>query len=273
MIIHLVSDLHLEFSSYEPHINSQRADVIVVPGDVASKGRGVDRLRRLWPDKPIIAVSGNHEHYVTEIHSNIDMMRQSARINDVHFLENETIVLDGVRFFGCTLWTDFMLFGSEKHQECLREAKARLNDFAYIRTNNDQSRFEPLESVEIHRKSLTYLNNTLGQKHEGPTVVVTHHAPSFKSVVPKYQASLLSACFASNLDALMDKEKVELWVHGHMHDSLDYEINGTRVICNPRGYYRYDTGPENPYFNPGLLIEIKKGEVKILDDVAIKELT
>jgi predicted phosphodiesterase len=27
-----------------------------------------------------------------------------------------------------------------------------------------------------------------------------------------------------------------LWIHGHTHDPFDYEINGTRVICNPRGY-------------------------------------
>jgi len=99
---------------------------------------------------------------------------------------------------------------------------------------------------------------------DGPTVVVTHHAPSFKSVVPRFADSLLSACFASNLDQLMGFS--ELWIHGHMHDSLDYMANGTRVICNPRGYCRYEGSQENAEFNSNIMIEVRKNCCEIRPD-------
>ena len=88
------------------------------------------------------------------------------------------------------------------------------------------------------------------------TVVVTHHAPSFKSVISYFETNLTSACFASNLEHLMDGDKVALWVHGHMHTSLDYEVNGTRVICNPRGYTRFGDEQQNNEYKDDLVIEI-----------------
>jgi predicted phosphodiesterase len=99
------------------------------------------------------------------------------------------------------------------------------------------------------------LQDRLDEDFEGKTVVVTHHLPSIQSVSERYKDSDLSACFASNLDYLFG-EKVDVWIHGHTHDSLDYTVCGTRVICNPRGYERYGSGPENYDFNPELTIEI-----------------
>ena len=264
MIIHLVSDLHLELSQYIPHSESQIADVIVVPGDVMSKGRGISVLNEMWPDKIIVTVSGNHEHYGKEINKNLAEMRETAKALGVHFLENDEVIINGVRFLGATLWTDFMLFGGEKQQYCLIDAQQYLNDFKQIRTNGGEWNFRPLDSVEIHKESLKWLQLKIDDPFDGPTIVVTHHAPSYKSVLPRFQGDLLSACFASNLDHVLDGAKIDLWVHGHMHDSLDYEINGTRVVCNPRGYCRYEGGEENGNFEPRLLINVTKGNVELL---------
>ena len=34
---------------------------------------------------------------------------------------------------------------------------------------------------------------------------------------------------------MLDGSRAQLWIHGHTHDSFDYVVNGTRVVCNPRG--------------------------------------
>lgn len=87
-------------------------------------------------------------------------------------------------------------------------------------------------------------------------MVVTHHAPSFQSIAPMYRQDSLTPAFASNLDYLMG-EPICLWIHGHVHHSNDYEINGTRIVSNPRGYQlKGDTFPENQDFKPDLVIEI-----------------
>jgi Icc-related predicted phosphoesterase len=100
-----------------------------------------------------------------------------------------------------------------------------------------------------------WLGQALATPHAGPTVVITHHAPSPRSIHPRFEESILNACFVSDLEHLLGQERVELWIHGHTHDSFDYRVNGTRVLCNPRGYAR-DGVNENASFNPGLTIEV-----------------
>jgi Icc-related predicted phosphoesterase len=81
-----------------------------------------------------------------------------------------------------------------------------------------------------------WLQKKLVERHAGPTVVITHHAPSRKSIHSRFSSSLLNACFVSDVEHLLNGRRVCLWVHGHTHDSFDYVLNGTRVVCNPRGY-------------------------------------
>lgn len=253
------------------HSASDLADVIVVPGDIFSKGRNIQFLRLIWPEKTIVTVSGNHEHYGMDIHKNLNAMRQAAQVHNIHFLENDEVVINGVRFLGCTLWTDFELYNREQRKNCMLDAQQYLNDFKHIRIDNGQWNFTPIDSIEMHKESVKWLKQKIDEPFDGPTIVVTHHAPSYKSVVPRFQGDLLSACFASNLDHLMDGSKIELWVHGHMHDSLDYEVNGTRVICNPRGYCRFEGGEENSDFDPKLLIEISKEKLHLLAQAPMEE--
>jgi len=82
-------------------------------------------------------------------------------------------------------------------------------------------------------------------------VVVTHHAPAAASIAPRFVGKPLNAAFASRLDDLIENGRPSLWVHGHTHSSFDYRLGQTRVLCNPRGY-----PGENPYFQPGLVVEV-----------------
>jgi hypothetical protein len=85
--------------------------------------------------------------------------------------------------------------------------------------------------------------------------VITHHAPSRHSIHPRFADSLLNACFVSDAAHLLGADRVSLWIHGHTHDSFDHRVNGTRVVCNPRGYARGGVN-ENPAFDPHFSVEV-----------------
>ena len=242
MKILILSDLHLELSNFYPP--TVDVDVVVLPGDIHKSNLGIYWARETWPDKQIVYVAGNHEFYGQDRVETLKNLRFSAGEMNIHFLENDEVILDGVRFLGCTLWTDFNLFGADQHNECLSLAKERLCDFSMIQENG--LKFTPEDSKQLHYQSKEWLTRKLMDEHyDGKTVVVTHHCPSWESVAPKYQKDQLSACFASRLDELIGYSSI--WMHGHTHESFDYKLNGTRIICNPRGYVLRDE-IENPKF-------------------------
>ncbi len=250
MKLHIMSDLHLEFSTFDPPATD--ADVVVLAGDVGKGSNGITWARSAFPDKEILYVPGNHEFYGTERLETLAAIRDAARDCGVHLLDEDEVVINGVRFLGCILWTDFCLFGDDKKHQMMEVGQFGLNDFRVIREDN-QGLFTPQRSIELHEKSLVWLKGKLDTPFDGKTVVVTHHLPSARSVVERFKDSSLSACFASELDGLFGR--MELWIHGHTHDNLDYEVNSTRVICNPRGYVTYRR-QENFDFNPKLVVEI-----------------
>lgn len=247
--LHILSDLHLEFSEFAPP--HTHADVIVLAGDVGKGNKGVCWARETWPGKPVVYVPGNHEFYGERRPETLAVMRVASKESGVHLLDEDVLVIGGVRFLGCTLWTDFLLFGEAQKPLAMLSGQQGLNDFRVIREG--AGCFTPARSIELHEQSLAWLKARLDKPFDGKTVVVTHHLPSARSVVDRFKDSLLSACFASELDYLFGK--MDLWIHGHTHDNLDYEANGTRVICNPRGYVTYG-GQENPDFKPGWVVEI-----------------
>lgn len=226
--------------------------MIVLAGDIGKKASGIPWARQAFPDKPIIYVPGNHEFYSADRLETLVLMRTAADQCNVHLLDNDEVVINGVRFLGSTLWTDFRLFGDDKKLAAMAAGKKVLNDFRVIKEEAGV-RFSPARSIELHEQSLGWLTAKLDEPHDGKTVVVTHHLPSNQSVSERFRDGLLSACFASNLDHLFGK--ADLWIHGHTHDNFDYEVNGTRVICNPRGYVTYQ-GQENFDFNPKLVVDI-----------------
>lgn len=254
MKLHVLSDLHLEFSAFVPP--AVEADVIVLAGDIGKGASGIYWARSTFPDKPIVYLAGNHEFYGTRRLETLRLLHIAAKQNGVHFLDDDEVVIGGVRFLGCTLWTDFCLFGREMKERAMQEGKRYLNDFRVIQEENLEH-FSPALSIELHEQSLAWLKTKLAESFAGQTVVVTHHLPSIRSVVDRFKNDLLCACFASELGYLFGK--MDLWVHGHTHDNLDYETNGTRVICNPRGYVT-SRSAENSKFNPSLVIELSFSE-------------
>lgn len=179
-------------------------------------------------------------------------MRSKAQSLGIHLLDNNAVEIAGVRILGCTLWTDFNLFGEGATRNAMKSAQGFLPDFQKL---TDQGiRFTPSRSAELHAESASWLSTQLHSQFAGATVVITHHLPAMQSVSERFKTSLLSASFASYRNELIGLST--LWIHGHTHDSMDYQLNGTRVVCNPRGYSRTPGSQENRSFDSQLVIEI-----------------
>ena len=240
MKIQILSDLHLEQDPYCPkRIN---ADVLVLAGDIA---KGIDALSfiaRWYADTPVLYVAGNHEFYGGSLQDTYRALRRVTQGTHVHFLEKDEIVINGVRFLGATLWTDFDLFDKQRDQALL-EANLCMNDFdARIRWDAlDGPRFRAEDSVRLHLETRAWLNQKMATAFDGPTVVITHHAPSIKSIAMRYRKNhLVTAAYASDLETLA--QQADLWIHGHTHRAVDYHIGKCRVVSNPRGYFCEGTG-------------------------------
>jgi predicted phosphodiesterase len=246
MKIGVVSDLHLSRGPQAPPVND--CAVYVLAGDIGRPDDAIAWARQL--DRPVLYVPGNHEFYGRSLSSTRAELRRLAAGSGVHVLDNDECCIGGVRFLGSTLWSDFLLDGTGPPRElAVREALAKMHDFRRIFLDEEQQAvFTPLDAEALFRRNAAWLQDRLQRSWPGPTVVITHHAPSARSIEPRFAGSPLNACFASHLDHLLGSDKAALWIHGHMHHSVDYEVRGTRVVCNPRGYAK-DGVDENPRFD------------------------
>lgn len=263
--LQLLSDLHQEF--YKEQILKKEdvvGDVLLLAGDITAGSRDITYIEKF--NVPTYYCLGNHEHYGRHWKECIEEYRSMFGYgsHNVHMMENDTVFLDNgrVRLVACSMWTSFMapvpegvipLFsapgevpveGREEHQGFY--CKQMMADFYEIKGITISG------WTERHQYSVDYLKLILSQKHNGPTIVMTHHAPSFKSSLPRYHGNAINGGFCVNMEWLMEEYKPELWVHGHCHNSSDYHVGSTRVLANPRGYHKENAGG----FQPHLIVEI-----------------
>lgn len=253
MKLNILSDLHLGHGGLPLPMND--ADVVILAGDIGRPQEAIGWARSF--NKPVLYVTGNHEFYGGSIPGRMAELRQLCAGTSIRVLDDDEAIIDGVRFLGTTLWTDFMLFGdTPRRVAAIEDAQYFIRDFSRICVDETrQTLFTPADSVARFIRHAQWLERTLAEPHAGPTVVITHHAPSPRSIHPRFADSLLNTCFASDAEHLLDGKRAQLWIHGHMHDSFDYVVNGTRVVCNPRGYAR-DGINENPRFNADFIVDV-----------------
>lgn len=243
--LHILSDLHFEYDT-EFQVPETSADVLILAGDISPGLHGMARFARA--KKPVIYVPGNHEFYGESIQALPSALRLLAKGSSIHLLDNGEVRLGGVRFLGTTLWTNYELFGAERLGEVTAHADRQLNDYVCIQAGFGRT-LTPGQTVSLHHKAVDWLARKLDEPVDGKTVVVTHHAPHPSSLIPKKEGRLINAAYASDLTHLMGKAC--LWIHGHTHHSVDYTVNGTRIVTNPKGYR-----DENRRFDPAFTIEI-----------------
>jgi predicted phosphodiesterase len=248
--LHVLSDLHLEHAPFTvPDVD---ADVVVLAGDVAPGPAGIEWMRRYLDRRPILYVAGNHEFYGQDLPGLTPRLRDAARGSAIHVLENDEAVIDGVRFLGCSLWSDFDFAGAERRANTMRVCERLVNDYKQIRASDHDGPLRAQDTRDLHVASRAWLATRLAAHHDGPTVVVTHHAPLVRQRPENPLLAAVGGAFASDLSELMDGERAALWIFGHIHRCVDTDVNGTRVLSNQRGY------PHEPVadFDAELVIEV-----------------
>lgn len=272
--IHVVSDLHLETGPYALP-EGLDFDVLVAAGDIGPVEHAVAWLAAIG--KPVIYVLGNHEFWGRQFDEVLRVARAAARGTQVHVLERTQVVISGVRFLGTTLWTSF----GEWHPNLVYQSLCQTRDFkeigalawyssarnlSFLRRQlkaanlcvpspeaiSSLSRFHPAIAYQAHLRAVAWLQRELATPFNGPTVVVTHHAPTFRSLEQSgFEKKLLDpitwghrddqlvrvASYASPRKIRREwRRDVSVWIHGHLHHGLDFVEDGVRVVCNPRGY-------------------------------------
>ena len=282
--IQLLSDLHLESNPHFRAVPAPGADVLVLAGDIGSYQES-SQLTRLgiadfglaqfsplpisqggaaWPT-PVLFVPGNHEYDGLDFdHAQVRLKETCQRLG-LTWLERDTVVWGGVRFVGCTLWTDFdALTACEASNSSMtfgaREKAFRAANF-YLKKNHGFQCGQPMLAEDWRALGLIsqdWLQTALATPFDGPTVVVTHFAPTLDSADPRYGLNPGTAGFCNALDALLPL--ATLWLHGHLHCANDFVRSGCRVVANPLGYARKG---EQDAFRPSACITVPQ-YVKLL---------
>ena len=273
MKIAVCSDLHLELGDLELK-NTENADVLILSGDIfvahhledLESGNNQAKVFYNFIDRccsrfcHVIMVMGNHEHYHGDFAMSYDTIKSTMNFPNFHLLDVESMDIDGVTFVGGTLWTDM----NKEDPITLEAIGDMMNDFRIINNSKRMvsykaydtfgpdpdkfkmrerpSKFSPTDTVEDHHKMMQYLKIVLENNPGKPVVVVGHHAPTKISTHPRYKDELLmNGAYSSDLsEFILDHPEIKLWTHGHTHEPFDYSIGGTRVVCNPRGYIKYE---------------------------------
>jgi Icc-related predicted phosphoesterase len=231
MLLHLVSDIHLEFG---PCPTPPGGEVLVLAGDIHVGTYALDWIQKcLAIYDQVYYVLGNHEFYNHNMQKvQYEWAKIAAGYKNFEVLDDRVHAYDGVRFIGSTMWTAAIIYG--------------MNDYQIIQHGNDI--LQPVHTQMMHHISAQWIEDALAQPWEGETVVITHHAPTPECVVPKFNGNKMNPCFHAHMNRTIAENDIKYWLHGHMHDSIFVEQDGTEIHCNPRGYAGYgaNTGFRNP---------------------------
>lgn len=256
--IWLMSDLHVDTSDFLIPAEPPDFDVIVIVGDIADgMEKSFDWLKtRFAPlGRPIVYVPGNHDHYGGDLHAEAEALRLGAEHGINVLYSGQWLVLGGVRLVGAVLWTDYAIAGDGLAAHSW--ARTSMPDMRAIDVG--RRRVYSKDLAAEHERHLQGILDVLRVPHDGPTVVLTHHAPHARSLRDHYANDPSDASFASDLGWVMRDHRPEFWFHGHTHSWRYYEVDETQVICNPRGYVqKHESGDhtENDQFDPHLIVEV-----------------
>ncbi|PWB82914.1 MAG: hypothetical protein C3F11_09450 [Methylocystaceae bacterium] len=259
----IFSDLHQEWreNAWDParHAPAGGFDVVVAAGDLHSPlTAAVDWLADRFLGCRIVYVPGNHDFWFDgtgepyTFHDQVARGRDLAARRGVDLLMDDVAVVAGARFVGATLWTDMRL-GTFGAGHAFNTARKGMNDYRRIRRRptGRHKHIRPVDALAMHRASRAFVDTALAAPFDGPSVVVTHHAPHPASLRDPHAD--LRWCYASDLSGLIDARTPDLWVHGHVHTRRDYRVGATRIVCNPRGHADEASARE---FDPAFVVDV-----------------
>ena len=260
MNIQIVSDLHLEGGASPPTL-APGADMLICAGDLGQARHPwlLAKAAKAWRRaRHILYVPGNHEYYGgLDLEESRQLLAWQCTTNDVTLLDPGAVTIAGIRFIGATLWTDFRLDGIARESAAHAKAGQHMEDFkGQIRSHGGTRDFTTHESARRHSDERAFIERELASAREEATttVVITHHAPTPRSVPPRFAGDPCNGAFASDLERVIERYQPPLWIHGHMHDAVDTMLGDTRVLCNPAGYDA--ARAERRGFDPQLCVDI-----------------
>jgi predicted phosphodiesterase len=244
MKVQLISDLHLDVNPMQPPCGGS-ADLCLIAGDLHEVDQGVALIEAVLQARPVVYVLGNHECYTSSLRVVREKFLQHARrLPNFHFLDRRTAVFEGVRIIGATLWTDF----NRQAPLSMMQARGMVKDYEHIHHDHENRLVLPADILNEHLLDLAFIESELAKPWAGNTVVLTHHAPSEDSCSGRYANQYNNFLFASRLERLFYDYPIHTWAHGHIHQPVDYQINSSRVLSNPRGTQPAECAAYNPYF-------------------------
>ena len=267
MKIQLLSDLHNEFLRNGRQVNGHSwsgviphtdADIVILAGDIDTGTQGaewaISESERLG--KPILYVLGNHEFYRHEYFSVKDDIAKLCSGTNVAYLDSGCLIVEGVRFLGTTLWTDYRADVRIPQDQAMLTIDNNLSDHRVIKFNSGSGddRFKPEHALMLHEKELRWLRQQLEAGFDGKTVVITHHGPHSLCQHPAFPVSEMSGAFHSDLGDLIEAHEIDVWAFGHTHANLDSVVYATRIVSNQAGYPGENVGD----FNPGFVIDLTR---------------
>ena len=249
-----ISDLHLneeEMKKWSELDNIPEADIAVILGDVSDDGlKNIEWCgKHIIPHMPVIYVPGNHDFYNSDLHEIDIQARELAKKNNIIYLNKDTVIIDGIRFIGGALWSDFRVNGfkddlSEEENIARNiEVAKKKTDFKKIFICKKTSQnITPYDTAEIHKTTRDFFQKELSQKFDGKTIVLSHFSPLKDSTMEEFEKSPTHPSYASDQSDVVTKYKPEMWLFAHIHGFFEKNIHGTKFACNPRGYDYEDTG-------------------------------
>lgn len=233
--VRFMSDLHLEFTGYQPaQLPSAGEDLVILAGDIGTGTGGIEWAQKAFPDVPVLYVMGNHEFYGYDWEDLVREARLACDKTNVTLLEEDVFTYKGFRFMGATLWTDFLLGGPAARDQAMEKCRDFINDYRHIRFKGRD--LHPRESIERHERTVAWLRATLALSSD-PTVVITHHGPSIGARHPGFEIDELANVFVSDLPKDLFQAPLA-WIYGHTHSSLNGQVHGMPLFSNQRGYPR-----------------------------------
>lgn len=236
------SDLHQDFEGMpESFFIENPAPTLLLAGDVGeAKHYKNERFQAFFKRcsehwNNVIIIPGNHEHYGSRFIDTVRYMKEAtAEFVNITIMDRGHIEINGVIVLGGTLWTNF----NNGDVRAMAAAEYGMNDYYHIKGDHYSKAITPHKTYFDHRQTIKYFEEMLDKHPDKPFVVMSHHAPSYKSVDPNYiREELINHAYASDLESfILAHPNIIHWIHGHMHTRNRYQIGDTTVHVHARGY-------------------------------------